>query len=157
MKKKKEKEQNGNGVPPEVLEKLLEDSTASLGEVIYAYTRSQAIEDGVLVDVTETAAEVGFKYPTAVTAALWADIENIPEFYVWEEPNGRLWDILWVAASNARSKARKDAKATRFTFEVILHTGPTSDEKDWPIELVFDCGPGDQGEPVLTIGYASDF
>jgi hypothetical protein len=157
MKEKKKKEQNGNGLPPEVLEELLADSTASLGEVVYRYTRAQAIEDGVLIDVTETAAEVGFKYPTAVTAALWADIENIPEYYVWEDPVGRLWDILWVAASNARIKARKDVKATRFTFEVILHTGPTSDEKDWPIELVFDCGPGDQGEPVLTIGFASDF
>jgi hypothetical protein len=53
--------------------------------------------------------------------------------------------------------AREDPKASRFTFEVILHTGPTSDEKDWPIELVCDCGPRDAGEPVLTIGFASDF
>lgn len=28
------------------------------GEVIYAYTRAQAIEDGTLVDVTETAKAV---------------------------------------------------------------------------------------------------
>jgi uncharacterized protein YunC (DUF1805 family) len=40
------------------------------GEVIHAYTRAQAIEDGTLVDVTETAKEAGIKYPTAVTEAL---------------------------------------------------------------------------------------
>jgi type I site-specific restriction endonuclease len=29
------------------------------GEVIYSYTRAQAIEDGVLVDVTDMAKEAG--------------------------------------------------------------------------------------------------
>src|SRR6185437_8267129 len=37
------------------------------GEVIYSYTRAQAIADGVLVDVSETAKEAGFKYPVALT------------------------------------------------------------------------------------------
>ena len=35
--------------------------------VIYSYTRAQAIEDGVLVDVTEQAKATGFKLPTVVT------------------------------------------------------------------------------------------
>ena len=43
------------------------------GEVIYAYTRAEAIADGVLIDVTETAKEVGFRLPVALTAAAWAD------------------------------------------------------------------------------------
>ena len=42
--------------------------------IIHAYSRAQAIEDGVLVDVAsgDTAAlvrEVGIKYPVALTAA----------------------------------------------------------------------------------------
>ena len=32
-------------------------------EVIYAYTRAQAIEDGVLVDVSEIAEEAGNQVP----------------------------------------------------------------------------------------------
>ena len=40
------------------------------GPIIYAYTRSQALADGVLVDVTEIAREVGFKLPVALTEAL---------------------------------------------------------------------------------------
>ena len=41
------------------------------GEVIYSYTRAQAIEDGVLIDVTRMAQEAGFKYPVAITASVW--------------------------------------------------------------------------------------
>ena len=40
------------------------------GPVIYTYTRAQAIEDGVLVDVSTLAAEAGIRYPTAVTRGL---------------------------------------------------------------------------------------
>src|ERR1019366_7436165 len=38
------------------------------GDVIYSYTRKQAIEDGVLVDITEMAKEAGIKYPVAITS-----------------------------------------------------------------------------------------
>ena len=38
-------------------------------DVVSAYSRAQAIEDGVLVDVSQTAKEAGIKYPTAVTHA----------------------------------------------------------------------------------------
>jgi len=44
----------------------------TFGEIISRYSRSQAIEDGVLVDVTETAKEAGFCYHTVITAALMA-------------------------------------------------------------------------------------
>ncbi len=39
--------------------------------VIYRYTRQQAIEHGVLVDLTEWARETGFTIPVACTAAVW--------------------------------------------------------------------------------------
>jgi hypothetical protein len=120
-------------------------------KVIYSYTRAQAIADGVLVDVTELATEAGFKWPTVVTAALWETVQNIPKACSWEDPKGRLWDVLFMAAF----KARQNKDKSRFTFEVILHTGETP--SDHPLELVCDCGPGDNAEPVLTIGYASDF
>jgi len=34
--------------------------------VIHTYTRAQAIEDGVLIDVSEMAREAGFRWPVAV-------------------------------------------------------------------------------------------
>lgn len=49
-----------------------DQSTKSVfGDLIDVYTRAEAIEDGVLVDVTETAKEAGIVYPTAVTQGLW--------------------------------------------------------------------------------------
>ena len=46
---------------------------AVFGEVIFSYTRAEAIADGVLVDVSETARETGFTVPVALTRAVWAD------------------------------------------------------------------------------------
>ena len=43
------------------------------GEVIYACTRAQAIEDGVLIDLGATAKESGFRWPVALTTAAWSD------------------------------------------------------------------------------------
>ena len=45
-------------------------SESVFGEVIFSYTRAQAIEGGVLIDVTPTALEAGFRFPVAATAAL---------------------------------------------------------------------------------------
>ena len=40
-------------------------------DLISAYSRSEALADGLLVDVTETAREAGFLYPVALTRAAW--------------------------------------------------------------------------------------
>ena len=39
--------------------------------LIISYTRKQAIADGILIDITETAIEAGFKFHVAVTHAVW--------------------------------------------------------------------------------------
>lgn len=40
-------------------------------DIISAFSRAEAIEDGVLIDVTEMGREAGFRFPVAVTEALW--------------------------------------------------------------------------------------
>jgi len=71
------------------------------GEVIYTYSRAQAIEDGVLVDVSETAREAGFRWPVAITQAAWEDCiawtEDDNNRQVYQDESGRLWDVLWMA------------------------------------------------------------
>ena len=71
-------------------------------EVIYAYTRQQAIQDGMLIDVTETAKDAGFKYPVAVTEGLWKGY-IIPPAGVADDTEGRLWDVLFMAYLAIRS------------------------------------------------------
>ena len=40
-------------------------------EVIYAYTRKDALTDGVQIDVSEVAREAGLKFPVYLTRAVW--------------------------------------------------------------------------------------
>ena len=48
----------------------------------------------MLVDVTPTALEAGFRFPVAATAALMAAVETVPRQYSHEDIEGRLWDLL---------------------------------------------------------------
>jgi hypothetical protein len=113
-------------------------------DLIFAYTRKQALEDGVLIDVTETAKEAGFRYPVAVTAALWADINAIPKSkQSWQDVQGRLWDVLCMGRC-ATLHSKKSGSTLLYTL--IMHVGR---DTYYTVRLV--CGPGDEGEPVVTL------
>jgi hypothetical protein len=128
------------------------DGSESLfGEVIFSYTRAQAIADRVLIDVTPTAMEAGFRFSTAVTGNLMAEIERIPPRYPHEDVQGRLWDVLWIASLSAR---RAKPGCSLIAFEVILHIEGTTRKYQ---TLILDIGPGDTPEPVITIGFPADF
>lgn len=119
-------------------------------EVISTYTREQAIEDGELVAIEDEAREAGFVYPVALTRALFGRIENIPTSRVGiEDIAGRLWDVLWMA----RCAGRRSTGST-FHFQLLMGAKGTRTRK---ITLRADCGPGDNGEPVITIGFPEDF
>lgn len=114
-----------------------------LFRVVHRYTRAQAIADGVLVDVSELAREAGFAWPLAVTAEVWGLVQAIPEAHRHEDATGRLWDVLMVAWANVRY-GKGDGQELR--FGVILHH-----EGGDRLELKLVAGPGDEGEPVLTL------
>ena len=68
-------------------------------DIIYAYTRADAIEDGNLVDVSETAKEAGFNAPVAMTRTVYERIVTLPTGYKgWQDESGRLWDVLYMCA-----------------------------------------------------------
>jgi hypothetical protein len=112
-------------------------------EVIDAYTRKQAIEDGILVNVSELAREAGFTYPVAMTAALMAAIEAIPESKSEQDCVGRLWDVLCMARQAVR---RAKPGETELLYRLIMHVGRNT---YYTVKLV--CGPGDDAEPVITL------
>lgn len=120
-------------------------------EVISIYTRKQAIEDGVLADVTEWAKEVGFKIPVALTEALWNLIEYIPEGS-GQDIRGRAHDVLFMASLAARKGANTGNQTV--PFEVIVSKPGKAKYK---AKLLINIGPGDVGEPVITIGFPEDF
>ncbi|WP_051249668.1 DUF6573 family protein [Maridesulfovibrio zosterae] len=66
----------------------------SLFNVIFSYTRKQAIEDGNLIDITEQAKETGFKVPVAVPPNLYERYITPPKGFEGEgqSTTGRLQD-----------------------------------------------------------------
>ncbi|MDO8282671.1 MAG: hypothetical protein Q7U10_08665 [Thermodesulfovibrionia bacterium] len=114
-------------------------------KVISVYTREQAIEDGFLVDVSTTAKEAGFRYPVAVTRAVW-DTYIVPDekARAWGQgEDGRLWDTLWMLMWEIRQGGES---------EILYKLYFVMKEKQRRlVTLKAVCGPGDDGEPVITI------
>ncbi len=73
-----------------------DQNESPFGEVIYSYTRSQAVADGVLVEVTKTAQEAGIKFPVFITRAVFEQYVAVPPNVSGQDEAGRLWDILWM-------------------------------------------------------------
>ena len=113
------------------------------GEPIAVYSRRQAIEDGVLVDLMQPETvglvrKASFKFPVAMTVA--AIGEPLPE---GQDIQGRLWDVLWMLACAIKSAGSTD----RVKFRVSVWNGRRREE----VKLWASCGPGDDGEPVVTM------
>jgi hypothetical protein len=120
--------------------------------VIFSYTRKQALEDGVLVDLTAWARETGFKYEVACTAAVWHDYIVPPaKMRPWgQSERGRAHDVLIMllfAIRRRKTPAPTEGPDILF-YEVLFQQDP---EKTVTAKLKAHCGPGDDGEPVLTI------
>lgn len=121
------------------------------GPVIYTYTRAQAMEDGVLVDVTTMAKEAGIKFPVAVTQRLHDDLitPTAIEQKHGQDHDGRLWDVLWMFRCAARS-----ISGDRMLYPVIFAREiPGRDDrlKQETVKLKAVIGPGDTPDPVITI------
>ena len=114
--------------------------------VIFSYTRQQAIEDGVLVDLTSWASEAGFKVPVACTSAVWNQYIVPPEGtkQLGQSERGRGHDVLWMLFCAIRRSRGGD----RLLYKVIFLQAPNRQET---VELKSICGPGDDGEPTITI------
>ena len=127
------------------------------GPIIYAYTRSQALTDGVLVDETETAKEVGFKLPVAITEALHNRLNpSKADTDLGQDYNGRLWDMLWVAAFTIKL-ADSGTDTVTFTIAMQEAGAKSGRPQNTDLRLRAICGSGDEGEPVITIGFLEDF
>jgi hypothetical protein len=116
-------------------------------EVIYAYTQAQAIEDGVLVDVSQIAREAGIKFPVALTRAVWVNYVEVPEGVVAQDESGRLWDILWMLRCQIR---RSQGDTLHFQLYVRNHNRERLTRQDL-VTVKAVCGPGDTPDPVITI------
>jgi hypothetical protein len=114
-------------------------------DLIHRYTRAEAIADGVLIDVSTVAQEAGIRYPVALTAAVWGRCVAVPPGVALQDEAGRLRDVLRLLALSLR---HAEGALVRFA----VHVRNDNAERTPPlVPLKALCGPGDDGEPVITV------
>jgi hypothetical protein len=158
--------------PTDTMNKSLSPQLSPLSEfgpVIYAYTRSQAIDDGVQVDVTHIALEAGIRFPMFLTRAVYDAYVTVPNSgraqAHGQDESGRLWDIVWmtrfaiIRANRSGSLARpmgeggpqgrvRDEALTRLPVALYVRN---DDERSRLVRLVAVCGPLDLDDPQPAI------
>lgn len=113
-------------------------------DVIDAYTRAEALDDGILVDAGKLAKEAGFVYPVAVTRMVWDGYIDPGTMGLGQSVDGRLWDTLQLLR-HAIKAAPVGENTMRFRVTYVMGA------QSRLVELKAVCGPGDQGEPVITV------
>ena len=114
-------------------------------EVIYAYTRKDALADGVQIDVSEMAREAGLKFPVYLTRAVWESYVTVPDGVRCQDEKGRLWDIVWMLRCAARRTS-----GPQMLFG--LHVRNDNRDRTPPlVNLKAVCGPRDIDDPQPAI------
>ena len=88
-------------------------------EIIDRYSRQDAIDDGVLCDITDTkeAKEAGFKIPVCLTSAVYEVVKVPAGLEGSQDFTGRLWDVCFMATLAVKQK--KAQGATEEDMELI--------------------------------------
>jgi len=126
------------------------ESIFNESDLIYAFTRADAIRDGTLLDISELAREVGIKFSLCVTSAVWHDVlerNDIPE----TDTVGRCWDMLTILRY-----AIKSASGSTDIVRIAPLFVMTPNKPPVPVLLRAQCHGGDNLEPVITIFKADE-
>ena len=135
----------------------MSEATSPFGDLIYGYSRAQALADGVLVEASpELCREAGIKIPVAISDHLWGvidpdNLDSIPG----QSITGRLWDLLYLfrcAVSDPKNRG-----TDRLYYKIVFlcrRNGCPARLEEFTVLSV--CGPGDSGEPVLTLMFPED-
>ena len=114
-------------------------------EPVYSYSRRQALDDGVLVDLTDFATDHGIAFPAACTAGVYHRYLVPGKALQGQSVEGRIHDLL---TNLALAIKQQGGKADRLRFQTVFLMPPS---KHTTITFTCICGPDDAGEPVLTI------
>jgi hypothetical protein len=123
----------------------MNNNDSPFGEVIYAYTRAQALADGFQVDVTAAAKETGILFPVFLTRAVYDAYVTVPPGVEAQDERGRLHDVLWMLKF-AIHKARPDQSRLHFALYVR-----NDNRRPKLVKLIASCGPVDMDNPRPAI------
>ena len=125
----------------------MNDNQNSFGEVIYAYTRAQALADGVQVDISTTAKEAGIRFPVFIIRTAFDAYVTVPPTVTGQDEAGRLWDVVWMLRF-AIGKARDGQD--RMPFALYVRNDNRAAKL---VKLIATCGALDidDPQPAITI------
>jgi hypothetical protein len=120
-------------------------------EIVYSYTRAQAIADGVQVEVTKTAQEAGIRFPVFLTRAVFDAYVAVPPDVSGQDEAGRLWDVLWMlrfAIQRTKRGSGGQCGSHRLPFALYVRNDNRAAKL---IKLVAVAGPLDIDDPAPCI------
>ena len=121
------------------------EENSPFGDVIFSYTRSQAVADGVQVEVSRTAQEAGIRFPVFLTRAVYDAYVTVPPGVAGQDEAGRLWDVLTMARfAILRSRPGCDR------LPVALYVR-NDNRRPRLVRLTAVCGPLDMDDPRPAI------
>jgi len=114
-------------------------------DLIHRYSRADALRDGVLIDVSDTAKVVGIRWPVALTQAAWGRCVTVPPGVACQDEAGHLWDVVWPLRC---AIGRSAGAEVRFG----VHVRNDNEDRTPPlVRLKAIRGPGDDGAPCITV------
>jgi hypothetical protein len=88
------------------------------GQIVYSYTRAQAVADGFQIDVTKMAREAGIRFPVFLTRTVFDAYVTVPQGVSGQDEAGRLWDIVWMLRFAIRKAAAQGLISVPFALYV---------------------------------------
>ena len=122
-----------------------DNSTEPFGPVNYSLHATQAVADGVQVEVSKVAAEAGIRFPVFLTRTVYDSFVTVPEGVTGQDEAGRLWDIVWMLRFAVRKSQHGQ---NRLPFALYVRN---DNRKPRLIKLIATCGPLDMDDPQPAI------
>ncbi len=120
------------------------------GESICTYTREQAHEDGILVDVSGMGCDGPelFKFPVSISIALHLALQNGQGVHK-DTYAARLWDVCWMAKCIIQMGTDHRMPGDNDIFFKVIVGSKT-------LDVWGNIGPDDAGLPCFTFGFPED-
>ena len=120
-------------------------------EALAYCSRHARIERGELVDVSNMAAEIGFRWPVAVSRAVWRQyIEWPKEYGALQDTDGRMWDVLSMLFFAIKAPSAKKTPNILF-YELLVVPRLREYKNPRKVKLKSVLMPDDNRQPTITV------
>lgn len=124
----------------------MDDSSSPFGQVIFTYTRAQAVADRSQVDVTSVARKAGIRFPVFFARTVFDAYITAPDGIGAPDEAARLWDVLSTLRFVIRRAAAQGLIRIPFTLYIRNENHCRK-----PVKLAAICGALDVNDTQTAI------